>query len=527
MGFLLLCLSLLMFSACSSLEETTQQTGNVSIQTETPVPTPTLSPPAHGTIRVAILGGSPHNDIHRLSNEWSTLFGPALAYSRLLKFKENVQGMRVECDLCSSWEWIDELTLEFEIDPLAMWQESEVFDARQVTAQDVVFSLERLRTDGFPHASLLASVEDITLISDQVLRISLAHADADFPLRLASPYAVIMAPDAIGSDVLFSPPTGSGPWIWTQGDSGQVNLKAWPLHHRIGFPAVQRIEMVPVSNLKTGASLLKLGLVDIAQVDPLSAADFNDQSINLVEAFRQGLGSIVIFNQNRAPFDDPENRRLIMQSVDPWAALDTSFTVGRVGIGIPLPDRSWEMPEDVLRTYFDVEEKSMIHNQNTQPLKLLVANFGENHVELGEILVEQLREAGIPVEQQILSRREYFERVWQDRDFDFFVGPVPPSHTTNDFLYGLLHSEGEQNIAGYSNSSMDYLIETQSKETNEELRNYLLQQIQQMVLDSAILFMPVITAEMWGYGPRVDNFNPLMPLGSGDFWSTVTLAESP
>ena len=46
-------------------------------------------------------------------------------------------------------------------------------------------------------------------------------------------------------------------------------------------------------------------------------------------------------------------------------------------------------------------------------------------------------------------------------------------------------------------------------------------------MDDAVLFMPVITTELWGFGPRVKGFNPSMPMGSGDFWSTVTLVENP
>ena len=74
---------------------------------------------------------------------------------------------------------------------------------------------------------------------------------------------------------------------------------------------------------------------------------------------------------------------------------------------------------------------------------------------------------------------------------------------------------------------MDRLIESQSKEMDADLRNVFLKKIQKMLMDDAVLFMPVITTELWGFGPRVKGFNPSMPMGSGDFWSTVTLVENP
>ena len=515
-------------AACSSSNETiSEQTYNQGTQTEMPTATPPLSPPEQGTIRVASIGAAPHNDVHRLTNEWMVLHGPALAYSRLLKFETSELDMKVECDLCSSWRWIDELTLEFEIDGRAKWQDGENFATRPVSAQDVVFSLERLRTKGFPHSSLLDSVDEIIVISDDTLQITLHFADSDFLQNLASPYAVIMAPDAIGSDVLISPPTGSGPWRWSQGDSGQVNLEAWDLHHRNGIPAVEMIEMIPVSDLSTGASLLKLGLVDIAQIEPYSDLIINGDSINLVEVPRQGLGSIFIFNQDKEPFNQTDVRRVFLKSLEPWDALTSSFIKGRVGIGIPLTNLAWELEHDVFRSYFKKNDEPLMLASNIEPVTLLVANFGEKHVVLGENIAKQLQDSGLTVDLEVVSRREYFQRGWNDRDFDLLIGPVPPSHTTNDFLYGLIHSEGEQNITGYKNPEMDRLIESQSKEMDADLRNVFLQKIQKMLMDDAVLFMPVITTELWGFGPRVKGFNPSMPMGSGDFWSTVTLVENP
>lgn len=515
-------------AACSSSNETiSEQTYNQSTQTEMPTATPPLSPPEQGTIRVASTGAAPHNDVHRLTNEWMVLHGPALAYSRLLKFETSELDMKVECDLCRSWRWIDELTLEFEIDGRAKWQDGENFATRPVSAQDVVFSLERLRTKGFPHSSLLDSVDEIIVISDDTLQITLHFADSDFLQNLASPYAVIMAPDAIGSDVLISPPTGSGPWRWSQGDSGQVNLEAWDLHHRNGTPAVEMIEMIPVSDLSTGASLLKLGLVDIAQIEPSSDSIINGDSINLVEVPRQGLGSIFIFNQDREPFNETDVRRVFLRSLEPWDALTSSFIKGRVGIGIPLTTLTWELEHEVFRSYFKKNDEPLMLASDIEPVTLLVANFGEKHVVLGENIAKQLQDSGLTVDIEVVNRREYFQRGWNDRDFDLLIGPVPPSHTTNDFLYGLIHSQGEQNITGYKNSEMDRLIESQSKEMDADLRNHFLQKIQKMLMDDAVLFMPVITTELWGFGPRVKDFNPSMPMGSGDFWSTVTLIGNP
>ena len=45
--------------------------------TPTPLDAPTATPPAAGTLRVAVTGAAPDLDLHRVVSEWATLFGPA------------------------------------------------------------------------------------------------------------------------------------------------------------------------------------------------------------------------------------------------------------------------------------------------------------------------------------------------------------------------------------------------------------------------------------------------------------------
>ena len=126
-----------------------------------------------------------------------------------------------------------------------------------------------------------------------------------------------------------------------------------------------------------------------------------------------------------------------------------------------------------------------------------------------------------------MSRSEYLAKVWQQKEFDVSLGPLPPVNTTNDFLVPLLHSKGQWHITGHTDEELDRLIELQSTEMDIAKRGELVKEIQLRVLDQALLFMPVITIERWAFNDRVNDWHPNMQSGDGGFWQSVSLAPSP
>ncbi|MCH7655681.1 MAG: ABC transporter substrate-binding protein [Chloroflexi bacterium] len=502
--------------------------------TLTHTPAPTAGPPPAGTLRVAVTGAAPHLDLHRVVSEWATLFGPGPAYSRLLRFvsgpRASLPSLAVECDLCEEWRVVDALTYEFDLHPEARWQDAEGFASRLLTPQDVVFSLKRLRADGSPHASLLAAVDGITIIGARTVRLSLRYPDADLPQKLASPYAVVLAPDALdGVDVRSGRVVGSGPWRFEQKLSGGVELTAWEGYFRPGEPAASAVVFQPAVRADVAAGLLRSGRVDMARVSEeewraLPAGEFRSVVVQ-----RQGRGIVLGLNARRAPFDDARVRRAAFLALDPHAALAEVFGIGMVGIGVPLIDPSWALDEGTLRAAFaDPEGAAALLREagDARPsITLVVANFGPAYLAHGEALAADLRGAGFDVRVEPVSRNAYLTRVWRERDFDAFVGPLPPTDTTSAFLLSLLHSEGSSNVTGAADAALDDLIERQAAETDVRARGELVRAAQEAALEGAWLFMPVITAERWAFSARIGGVVAAMPAGAGDLWKYVRVEE--
>ena len=523
----------LLLAACSP-DATPTPTLVITTATPTPAVDATSAPPPEGTLRVAVIGAAPHQDLHRMVSEWATLFGSGLGYNRLLRFVTGpgtlLPSLAVECDLCSSWTWVDWTMLEVDLNPRAMWQDAEDFASRPVSSEDVVWSLRRLRELGSPHERLLDSVDVIEQAGPSKVRFRLHYPDADLLLKLASPYAVILAPESLNAvNLQTGRVLGAGPWRYVRGATGQVSLQAWDAYFRAGEPAAKAVQFLPVSDLATGVTLLEIGVADMAQVTELRWASLDQGRFKSEVIDRQGRGVLFGVNAGRTTLADQVVRQAIFAALDPHAAIAESLGIGWVGTGMPAIEPSWVLDDALIAGAFGARASNSNvgpdEGPDVGPLTLTIGNFGEYHVAHGEAIAAQLTAAGFDVTTDVVSRGAYVDRVWERRDYDLFVGPMPPTDTPSAFLLALLHTQGASNVTGAGTAALDALIEAQAVELDDARREDMIRNIQAGSLDGAWFFMAAGLSERWAFSERVVSPPLAFPVGSGDWWKYVAVVE--
>ena len=145
--------------------------------------------------------------------------GPGLAYSRLLRLRVGPEfdqpSLRLECDLCQSWEMTPDLAFDFRLRPDVRWHNIAPVNGRLLVADDLAFSYERIRTPGWPNAGLLSAIRSIEALDDETLRIELASPDADVLMALADGHSKVVAREVVEEYGQFKTSTvvGTGPWV--------------------------------------------------------------------------------------------------------------------------------------------------------------------------------------------------------------------------------------------------------------------------------------------------------------------------
>ena len=415
----------------------------------------------------------------------------------------------------------DPLTFEFDLNPTAMWQPGNDFQPRPVDAHDVVFSLERLRTPGFPHAPLLDSVERIEAVGDGAVRLALRYPDPDLPLKLASPYAVILASETLNDDgARDAPVVGAGPWLFRQAASGQVTLTAWDDHP--AGTGLETVEFLIAGNPEVAARLLREGRVDAAHVPNELWPELDGGGLPLRGRRTPGQGRAVRSQQPagalRQPRPPPRRVRRARPAGRPRRDLRHRLRAARA---CHLVDDAWRLDDAELRALLRRRADCRLRRAAVHPCggqlrrgyTSLTANCSRS----------SCAPLGSSAQTKVVTRAEYLRRVWEERDFDAFVGPMPPIDAPNAFLLGLAHTEGASNVVG-GDHELDALIEAVAVELDPDARADLARSVQRALIEGAYFVMAASLAERWALSPRIERFPPHMPMGAGDLWAQVRVA---
>src|SRR5215813_8260586 len=178
------------------------------------------TPRRGGTISLR-LWDPPHFDLHQTIS-YKTNILHTFTHSRLLKYKAGpgVQpgSFILEGDLAESWTQPTETTYVFKLRRGVRWQPKPPVGGRELTAEDVRYSVERFLTvPGNVLASTLRLVERVEAPDRYTVRFTLKEPFAWFLDMLAAPMAVaIVAKECVdrwGDLKKVEACVGSGPWM--------------------------------------------------------------------------------------------------------------------------------------------------------------------------------------------------------------------------------------------------------------------------------------------------------------------------
>ena len=473
-------------------------------------------------------------DPHKEPSSTFAAWGPGIAYHRLMKFTNgpNVKlpSMKTECDICSEWQFEDLHTITFTINSDIPWVTSNGSTIDTVSAQDIAFSLNRQKTEGWSNAHILHMIKDATAITDSKLEVTLSAPDADLFIALANGRSKILPHKNI-TNLEYQIPENiisSGSWLLEKVDKNSSALMiANP--NNLTNPHLDNIEFHYLPEAKTRRSAYLVGLLDIYRVEQF---DKDDVELEIkLEDPKPGLGLQVVFNTQKEPFNHLHLRRSVMNSINPKNIIENVWgNRAFFSMGYPMISSDWEVEESIWSTYFGNPDKSLteLEQQGLEipyPITITSANYGDMHIQTLNVISDQLRVGGFDPSLQILNRREFGETALTNSDYQMLVGPTFPQTSPNGHLLTLLHSKGDWNRSGYSNNLFDQLLETQASQFDDEKRSQNISEINLILLNEGIRFMPVTMIHMWAWHDQIKHFYPNFSLEEYSHWEHISLID--
>jgi peptide/nickel transport system substrate-binding protein/oligopeptide transport system substrate-binding protein len=405
----------------------------------------------------------------------------------------------------------DGLTYTFTLDARALFH-----DGRNVTADDVVFSLTRALNpatangqaallsgptflDSILGAPELLSGEAETLAGVRALdmrtvEIRLQRPDAAFTMKLASAATTIVDPANVAQgEGWWRQPNGAGPFKVSEWETGQRLVLTRSRSFIDGAPALERIEMPLGPNA--------YGAFNLYQSDRVEVTGISSYDVDRVTAAESPLGPELIqtdlfsteyiaFRTDVPPLDDPIVRRAIAMAFPRDKIADVMFG-GHVSVaeGI-VPDGMLGVEWPVNAMAYDPEGAKALFATSKYAAEpelppILIYSTGNGAVAALRDEVET--HLGLQIESIVVQSEEFFDglALRQYPAYALYWGADYPDPAS--FLQSLFASGSSDNYIDYSNPDYDALLAEAAEELDTSRRAEIYQQAQQILIDDAVV----------------------------------------
>jgi peptide/nickel transport system substrate-binding protein len=392
-------------------------------------------------------------------------------------------------------------------------------DGQELTADDVVFSLDRARTPPSGMAALHAAVEEITAVDDYTVHVKLSGPAPLYVQNLtntfimsrewAEEHDVLVSQNFAGGEENYAVrnTNGTGPYMLVERDPEVRTVLRHFEGHWDETPQVTEIIYTPISEAATRVAALLSGEVDLVQdvpVQDIARLEGTDgitvargpENRNIFFSYDMTSERLASANTDDNPFAKPEVREALALALDRDAIQQVVMRGESQPSAAPLPPfvNGWteEMhaygSPDYARAAELVEQAGYpngfsvdLHCPNDRYL---------NDEAICQALVGMLGRININVNLISQTRSLHFPLI-ENWETDFYLlgwgVPTFDSQYVFDFLvHSRTGSYGSYNGARYSNPELDAKIESLATMTDLEARDGVIAEIWDRVMEERI-----------------------------------------
>lgn len=465
------------------------------------------APKRGGTLSVR-LWDPPHFD-HMLTISYKTNVALSFTHSRLVKHKAGPTvapgSFPLEGDLAESWTQPNENTYVFKLRRGVRWHNKPPVNGRELTADDVKYSLERFMTvKGNSNAYMLKSVDKVEAPDKYTVRITTKEPFAWLLDMLASPMAVaIVARECVEKFGDLKKPEafiGTGPWMLDSYRPNQgYTLVRHPQYFLAGLPHIDRVEVtVDEDNASRIAAFLS-GKYDLGWENPglINRTDWV-QIKDKLKTTRPALRTVefptnqlthISMRTDQKPFSDARVRQAIALSLDRQAMLDAvAEGVGVFHPPVPAGLKDWTLPVPQLGEgakyyrYDPAEAKRLLAAAgypNGFPGQVCFTTYGSTVlVDSMQLVLKYLKDIGIEAKLDQKEYGAYIASCFSGNFPSMTYGPQTPFLDPDNFLFAQYYPGEPKNQSHINDPVLADLLVRQRRTADVAKRREIIHDIQ-------------------------------------------------
>jgi len=463
-----------------------------------------------------------------------------LLFSGLVRLNPSLQ---IEPDLAESWEVSPDGTVY----TFTLRTNIAFTDGTPIYASDVQDSWERAadpKTKSSTARTYLGdilgfkekldgradSIAGVRVLDSHTLQVTLDGAKGYFLAKLTYPtsFVVDMRQVKRSPAKWMLAPNASGPYSIKTYEEGE-SLVFERNNHYPNPPAIQYL----VYTLNIGGSFVSLyeeGLVDVLFLDSDTALRVRKVEDPLHAEWSSTTSmctTLLQVNNTMPPFEDINVRQAFALAVDRTKFVQTlSSNIDIPSLAILPPSMpgfsAANKAVDFNPTAAQEALAASSYAGNLPTITLNASGFGSQDRDDVTILVETWRKnLGVEVEVQYLDPMDYTQMAREQHGQMVLYGWCADYPDPENFLDVLYHSKSEFNVSGYTNDTVDELLESARVEYDPNQRLLLYQQIEKQLLDDVAAIPIVVNVIDVLVNPRVQGFI-LTPINSAYIqWLTL------
>jgi peptide/nickel transport system substrate-binding protein len=401
--------------------------------------------------------------------------------------------------LTDRFEQVDPVTYTFHLRPNVTFHSGDA-----LTAQDVVFSFERIRDPSLKAnaavAAFLANLDSIEAQDDANLRLTTKRPDADFLTGIAGRSVVIVSKSFVenGGD-LSKRAVGTGPFKLTsyQKDGNATDVR-FDGYWQQPQPYLDGLSISLKQDDSTIAAAFAAGEADIwvghdqREAEPILKT--NPKAVSEPYLLDEVFG--LMFNGTKPPFADERVRLALHLTLDRQEAIK-AVHFGDAVLGGPLVVQGksgWSMTSDQLEKEPGLRQPKGPDRAQAKRLlgaagyanglkaNLMFLSVNASAPQYAEVIQAQLKDLGVDVTLVPADNATYVQRRVKG-DYDLLIAGEASLGTPGVAAGTVYRSSGiYAKPAGINDPYLDMLIDAQSAEFDFAKRGALFQQIEQQIL---------------------------------------------
>ncbi len=468
------------------------------------------TPKRGGTIRWYLPDDPPDLDPHMQTTS-SLQWVLGMCYNGLLRYNvgpgngpTSEEANTPIPDLAERHEHPDPLTYVFHLRKGVKFH-----DGTPLTAEDVAFSLNRIRTHKaeFQRAYAFTPVDTVKATGDLVVTVKLKEPYGAFLNQVAASYTRIAPRHVIeAKGDMKQTIVGTGPFKLAEYRRGQrMVLVRNPDYFERGIPYVDTVEIAIMPDNATQVAAFSARRVDV--ITPANAAQAETlRGVNpdiVLHEFpwlaMQGLGC----NVKRKPFDDVRVRQALWYAIDQQKVIDIVYQGhGKKQRAVAAPYTGWVVPYDKL---------PLADAPNPAKAKKLLADAGYPNGFSAKcksvyrytqkettVAIEMLKAIGVSIE---LVDVEYgaFLKARNTADFELIAFSLAPFGDIEDYTTALFRTGASRNFGGWGTAELDRLFDAGGRETDAAKRKAIFAKAQAVLAENCwVIDLPMYTQfEAW------------------------------